>query len=123
MYGPDGCQITEEAVRRSPGRSAAPDLFDDVKRGAYDMATNVGNIRCIEQSVEEAYLEKVMEQRVNPGIGEQCPIRIIYTPLNGSGLRMVREVLARTGMRDVYVVPDRSTRTAISPPAPYPNPR
>nr|WP_233424510.1 phospho-sugar mutase [Merdimmobilis hominis] len=122
VYGPDGCQITEEAVEEISREIRRTDLFDDVKRGAYDMATNVGNIRCIEQSVEEAYLEKVMEQRVNPGIGEQCPIRIIYTPLNGSGLRMVREVLARTGMRDVYVVPEQEHPDGDFPTCPYPNP-
>lgn len=122
VYGPDGCQITEEAVKEISREIRRTDLFDDVKRGAYDMATTVGNIRCIEPEVEEAYLAEVMKQRINPGIGEKCPIKIVYTPLNGAGLRMVREILVRTGMRDVTLVPEQERPDGNFPTCPYPNP-
>ena len=121
-YGPDGCQMTESDAGDVLGDINKVDLFDDVKTMAYDDAVAAGKIQLIPDSVLDSYTEKVLEQQVNPGIIAEAGLRLVYTPLNGTGNLPVREMLRRVGIKDLTIVPEQELPDGNFPTAPFPNP-
>ena len=79
------------------------DLFDGVKKMPFDEGVEQGLISIIGPDLLDAYLNKVQEQAVNPGIAEDAKLKVVYTPLNGTGNKPVREILRRTGGNNVFV--------------------
>ena len=121
-YGPDGCQMTDSDAGDVLGYINKVDIFDDVKTMAYDDAVAAGKIALIPDSVLDSYTEKVLEQQVNPGIIAEAGLRLVYTPLNGTGNLPVREMLRRVGIQDLTIVPEQELPDGNFPTAPFPNP-
>ena len=121
-YGPDGCQMTDSDAGDVLGYINKVDIFDDVKTMSYDDAVAAGKIALIPDSVLDSYTEKVLEQQVNPGIIAEAGLRLVYTPLNGTGNLPVREMLRRVGIRDLTIVPEQELPDGNFPTAPFPNP-
>ena len=82
-------------------------MFKDVKITDFDEAVKSGMIEYVDESVYDTYLEKVMEQQVNPGVCKGADLKVVYTPLNGTGNKLVRKVLGKIGVNDVVVVPEQ----------------
>ena len=122
VYGPDGCQITDAAAGEVTGFITKVDLFDDVKTVAYDEAVAAGKIQLIPDEVLDSYTNKVLEQQVNPGIIAEAGLRLVYTPLNGTGNLPVREMLRRVGIQDLTIVKEQELPDGNFPTAPFPNP-
>ncbi len=122
VYGPDGCQMTDSDANDVTSFITKVDLFEDVKTMTYDEAVAAGKISLIPDSVLDSYTEKVLEQQVNPGIIAEAGLRLVYTPLNGTGNLPVREMLRRVGIQDVTIVPEQELPDGNFPTAPFPNP-
>ncbi len=121
-YGEDGCQMTEVAANTVYDEISKLDMFKDVKIADFDEAVSNGMIEYVDESVYDTYLEKVMEQQVNPGICEGADLKVVYTPLNGTGNKLVRKVLGKIGVKDVVVVPEQELPDGNFTTCPYPNP-
>ena len=120
VYGPDGCQITAEIADTITNAIASVDIFDDVKTMDFDEALNQGLVSFIDEKVLDAFLDAVYEQSVydkDPG-----NLKLVYTPLNGTGLECVTKILNRIGVSDIHVVEEQAQPDGSFPTCPYPNP-
>ena len=124
-YGPDGCQITSEAADAISAAMEATDPFSDVKSMPFDEAVEKGLVKWITDKCLEDYYDAVVDKSVNNLSDEQiasAPLKLVYTPLNGTGLIPVTSVLKKVGITDVTVVPEQKEPDGDFPTCPYPNP-
>ena len=120
VYGPDGCQITLEAAQAIQKRIAAADCFA-VQPADFDAALADGRIVLCEEECLDAFVDAVYAQRVGDGAGI-ADLKLVYTPLNGSGLECVQKLLAKLGVTHLTVVPEQEKPDGHFPTCPYPNP-
>lgn len=124
-YGPDGCQITSEAAKSISASIANTDAFSGVKTMDFDEAVASGMVKWIDDAVLERYYDAVLSKSVSGLSAEQvaeAPLKLVYTPLNGTGLIPVTTVLERAGITDIAVVPEQREPNGDFPTCPYPNP-
>lgn len=91
VYGSDGCQITTEASAEILSHINALDIFSDVKNADFDKALKAGKIEYIDSSVMDHFIEAVKGQSVLFGDEVNRDVAIVYSPLNGTGLKPGRE--------------------------------
>ncbi|WP_144743671.1 phospho-sugar mutase [Enorma burkinafasonensis] len=124
-YGPDGCQITSEAADAIGAAMVATDPFHDIKTMDFDEAVAQGLIKWIDDEVLDAYYEAVLKCSVSNLTDDEvagAPLKLVYTPLNGTGLIPVTTVLNKAGITDITVVPEQKDPDGDFPTCPYPNP-
>ncbi len=124
-YGPDGCQITSEAADAISAAMNACDPFKDIKTMDFDAAVEQGLVKWIDDEVLDAYYDAVADKSVSNLTDEQianAPLKLVYTPLNGTGLIPVTTVLNKVGITDITVVPEQRDPDGDFPTCPYPNP-
>ena len=119
VYGADGCQITLEAADKIFAAMEQHDYFDSPRLMDYDEAAEAGLIRTIDDQGLSDFVDAVLALR--PG-NDVSRLKLVYTPLNGTGLEPVRMLLERMGVRDVTVVPEQEQPDGDFPTCPYPNP-
>ena len=119
VYGPDGCQIASSIADAITEAISRVDMFDDVKTMPFAQAEEAGLANFIGEDVLDAFLDAVYEQHVEQ---EETDLRVVYTPLNGTGLECVTRILKRIGVTDVHVVPEQEKPDGNFPTCPYPNP-
>ena len=120
-YGSDGCQLGLEAADYVLSIMNKVDIFDEVKTVDFDTAVKNGSIEFIGDDVIEDYLNCVLACRVAPEADVKS-LKVIYTPLHGSGNKPVRSILRKIGVKNVTVVPEQEMPNGNFPTAPYPNP-
>ena len=120
-YGPDGCQLGLEAADYVLSIMNKVDIFDGVKDTDFETAVKKGQIEYIGDDVINDYLSCVEACRVAPE-ADVASLKVIYTPLHGSGNKPVRKILDRIGVKNVTVVPEQEKPNGNFPTAPYPNP-
>ena len=120
-YGPDGCQLGLEAADYVLSIMNKVDIFDGVKDTDFETAVEKGQIEYIGDDVINDYLSCVEACRVAPE-ADVASLKVIYTPLHGSGNKPVRKLLDRIGVKNVTVVPEQEKPNGNFPTAPYPNP-
>ena len=121
-YGPDGCQLTLDDSEHVLSLIEKVDMFGGVKTMDFDQALAEGKIQYIGQPVIDAYLDKVASRSVHPEALKEGGLRVIYTPLHGTGNKPVRAILDRMGVEHVTVVPEQEKPDGSFPTAPFPNP-
>ena len=121
VYGADGCQITLEAAEKILAAIEAVDIFAGVKLADYDAALADGTIQMIDEKCLDDFVDAVYAQRVGDGAGT-ADLKLVYTPLNGSGLECVRKLLGKLGVTHMTVVPEQEAPDGDFPTCPYPNP-
>lgn len=124
-YGPDGCQITSEAADAISAAMEATNPFTDVKTMDFDEAVAQGLVKWIDDEVLDAYYDAVLKCSVSTLTEEQvaqAPLKLVYTPLNGTGLIPVTTVLNKAGITDITIVPEQKDPDGDFPTCPYPNP-
>ena len=121
VYGADGCQITLEAAETILAAIESIDIFDGVKTVDYDEAAADGRIVTIGEDCIDRFVDAVYAQRVGDGAGIDS-LKLVYTPLNGSGLECVKKLLAKLGVTHLTVVPEQEQPDGNFPTCPYPNP-
>ena len=121
VYGADGCQITPEAADVILKMIEKLDFFTAPKRADFDAALAAGTIRYIPDAVLEKFVDTVYAQRVGDGAGI-ADLKLVYTPLNGSGLECVRMLTKKLGIQNMTIVPEQEHPDGHFPTCPYPNP-
>ena len=121
-YGEDGCQMTDVAAGIVYDEITKIDIFKDVKIADFDEAVSNGLIEYVEDKVYDEYLENVMQQQVNPDVCKGANLKVVYTPLNGTGNKLVRKVLNKIGVDDVKIVKEQELPDGNFTTCPYPNP-
>lgn len=119
-YGPDGCQIASDMADAITQCIADVDIFTDVKTMPFEQAQEQGLVKMIGEDVLDAYLDAVYEQHIPQSNDD--PLRVVYTPLNGTGLECVTRILERIGVNDIHVVEEQAQPDGNFPTCPYPNP-
>ena len=122
VYGPDGCQITTEVAKAVLARINAIDVFDGVKTSDFGTGVADGSIRYIEATVLDDFIAEIKGQSVLFGDAIDRDVAIVYTPLNGTGLKPVTRVLAESGYTNITVVEEQRNPDGNFPTCPYPNP-
>ncbi len=121
-YGPDGCQLTLEAAEYVLSIMDKVDIFDGVKSIDFETALSEGKIEYISQEAIECYLDEVQKCSVADKGLNLGDLKVIYTPIHGSGNKPVRAILKRIGIENVTVVKEQELPDGNFPTAPYPNP-
>ncbi|WP_124065182.1 phospho-sugar mutase [Clostridium sp. E02] len=121
VYGSDGCQITTEAADAILEEINSLDLFQDVKKSIFDDEMTHKRITYITEEVKTKFLDAVSSQSL---CGDEIDksVSIVYTPLNGSGLSCVTQVLEQNGFTNISVVAEQEKPDGNFPTCPYPNP-
>ena len=122
VYGADGCQITTEAASSILAEINKLDIFADVKKEAFAAAMSRKQISYIDEAVYNAFLAEVKQQSVLFGEQVKQDVAIVYTPLNGTGLKPVTQILEDTGYTNIKIVPEQRMPDGHFPTCPYPNP-
>lgn len=121
-YDPRGFQITDEAAAKTYDYMKKVDMFDGVKRMDFEDALANDLVDYIEDWLKDEFIEKVLECSVNPDVVKKSGLKILYTPLNGTGNKPVRRVLKKLGVEDLRVVKAQEKPDGNFPTCPYPNP-
>lgn len=122
VYGSDGCQITTEAATAILAEIEKLDIFNDVKSADFNAAIKNGLINYIPDEVYTAFIEEVKKQSVLFGDNVNRNVSIVYSPLNGTGLKPVTRTLKEMGYSNITVVKEQEQPDGNFPTCPYPNP-
>lgn len=122
VYGADGCQITTEAAAEILAEIEKLDIFADVHPGDFDAAVASGAIADIPEEVYTAFVEEIKQQSVLFGEAVNKDAAIVYSPLNGAGLKPVLRTLGEMGYTNITVVKEQEQPDGSFPTCPYPNP-
>ncbi|MBQ8207315.1 MAG: phospho-sugar mutase [Clostridia bacterium] len=123
-YWEDGAQLPPEHADTVSKEIAKVDIFNDVKIADYDKAVADGSIVIIGEEIDKKYLHQVEKQLVNPDAIKKVAdeLKIVYTPLHGTGYKMVPEILKRVGIKHLYTVPEQMILDGNFPTVKKPNP-
>ena len=121
-YNPNGYQMTDEEAAEAYEYIQKVDYFTGIKKVDFDDAVNAGKIEFIGEKVINSFLDEVQKQCINPEIVKNADLKVIYTPLNGTGNKPVIAILDRIGVKSVYVVPEQEYPDGNFPTCPFPNP-
>lgn len=121
-YDKNGYQMTDEAAEKTYSFISKVDLFKDIKRMEFDSGLSDDMIDFIEQWLFDGFYEEVLSKRVNKDVSKTSDIKVIYTPLNGTGNKPVQKVLKEMGIKGVKVVESQKNPDGNFPTCPYPNP-
>lgn len=122
VYGSDGCQLTLEAADIVLSKINKIDIFSGVKSVDFDKAVADGGVSYIDDTVIDEYIAKVREQSLHSDLVPTSNLKVVYTPLNGTGNKPVRRILKEIGVKDVVVVPEQENPDGNFPTCPFPNP-
>ncbi len=122
VYGEDGCQITLRGAEIILEKINSLDMFTGVKTSSFDEELAKGNISYIGQDVIEDFYKHVLAEGINTDLCASSGLKVVYTPLNGTGNKPVREILKRIGITDVTVVKEQENPDGNFTTCPYPNP-
>ncbi len=121
-YGEDGCQMTDVSAGIVYDEICSLDMFTGAKLCDLTEAVESGIVEYVDDSVYTEYLAEVKKQQVNPGICKGSDLSVVYTPLNGTGNKLVRRVLSEIGVENVTVVPEQELPDGNFTTCPFPNP-
>ena len=123
VYGPDGCQITTEAAESILMEIEKLDIFSDVKFGDFEEYLSKGEIEYISGDIYTSFTEEVKKQSLlGPEDKIERDVAIVYSPLNGTGLKPVTRVLRESGFTNITIVAEQEKPDGNFPTCPYPNP-
>ena len=122
VYGADGCQMTTAAANEVLAEIEKLDLFADSKRINFEDGLKNGSIAWIPDEVYTAFVEEVKKQSVVGDAEINKDVAIVYSPLNGAGLKPVLRTLKETGYTNITVVKEQEQPDGNFPTCPYPNP-
>ena len=121
-YGEDGCQITLRGAEIIIDKINSLDMFTGVKHSNFDEEMAKGNISYIGDEVIEDFYKHVLAEGINTDLCASSGLKVVFTPLNGTGNKPVREILKRLGITDVTIVKEQENPDGNFTTCPYPNP-
>ena len=121
-YGPDGCQMTDDAAAIVYAEIQKTDVLTGAKRIPFEEGLSSGMIQYVGEDCKEALYDAIKARSVRPGLCKTAGLKLVYSPLNGSGLVPVTRVLHDIGIDDITIVPEQQYPDGHFPTCPYPNP-
>ena len=121
-YGPDGCQMTDEAADIVYAEIQKTDVLTGARTMPFEEGMAAGLIQYVEDACYEALYDAIKARSVRPGLCATAGLKLVYSPLNGSGLVPVTRVLHDIGITDITIVPEQKDPDGNFPTCPYPNP-
>ena len=123
-YWEDGAQLPPEHAKTVSAEIDKIDIFNDIKYADFDKSVENGDIVILDQDMDEKYLDAVMKQLVNPDAITKVAddLKIVYSPLHGTGYRLIPDILSRCGVEHLYVVPEQMEINGDFPTVAKPNP-
>ena len=121
-YGPDGCQMTDEAADIVYAEIQKTDVLTGAKIMAFEEGMAAGLIEYVGEDCKEALYDAIKARSVRPGLCKTAGLKLVYSPLNGSGLVPVMRILNDIGIDDITIVPEQKYPDGNFPTCPYPNP-
>ena len=121
-YGADGCQLSVEESEKVIDKVNRLDMFSGVKSMPFEEAVSSGMADYIDDSVIEKFYDHVLAEGLNTELIKDSGLKVVYTPLNGTGNIPVRHILDKIGVKDVTVVPEQENPDGNFTTCPYPNP-
>lgn len=121
-YGPDGCQMTDEAADIVYAEIQKTDILESTKMMSFEEGMEAGLIEYVGDDCKEALYAAIEARSVRPGLCKTAGLKLVYSPLNGSGLVPVTRVLNDIGIDDITIVPEQQYPDGNFPTCPYPNP-
>ena len=122
VYGSDGCQITTEAAKIILDCINKVDFFEDTKHGNFDDLLSKGMIEYIKDEIYTRFIERVKKESLLGDEKVDKNVKIIYSPLHGTGLKPVTRILKESGYKNVIVVKEQELPDGNFTTCPYPNP-
>lgn len=121
-YGPDGCQMTDEAADIVYAEIQKTDILEGAKMMSFEEGMKAGLIEYVGEDCKEALYAAIEARSVRPGLCKSAGLKLVYSPLNGSGLVPVMRILKDIGIDDITIVPEQQYPDGNFPTCPYPNP-
>ncbi len=121
-YGPDGCQMTDDAAAIVYAEIQKTDVLTGARRIPFEEGLSSGMIQYVGEDCKEALYDAIKARSVRPGLCKTAGLKLVYSPLNGSGLVPVTRVLHDIGIDDITIVPEQQYPDGRFPTCPYPNP-
>ena len=121
-YGPDGCQMTDDAAAVVYAEIQKTDILTGANLMDFDEGVKQGLIQFVGNDCKEALYAAIEARSIRPGLCATAGLKLVYSPLNGSGLVPVTRVLKDIGITDVTIVPEQKYPDGNFPTCPYPNP-
>ena len=121
-YGPDGCQMTDEAADIVYAEIQKTDILTGAKLISFEDGMAQGLIEYVGDDCINALYAAIEARSIRPGICKTAGLKLVYSPLNGSGLVPVTHVLGDIGITDITIVPEQKNPDGNFPTCPYPNP-
>ena len=121
-YGPDGCQMTDEAANIVYAEIQKTDVLEGAKLMSFEDGLAAGLIEYVGEDCKEALYDAIKARSVRPGLCKTAGLKLVYSPLNGSGLVPVMRILNDIGIDDITIVPEQKYPDGNFPTCPYPNP-
>ena len=122
VYGSDGCQITTQAAANILSEINALDVFDDPKHGDYEAFVKEGMINIISDDLYTKFINRVKQESLLVDEKLDKSVKIIYSPLHGTGLKPVTRILRESGFNNIIVVKEQEEPDGNFTTCPYPNP-
>ena len=121
-YGPDGCQVTDDAAAVIYDEIQKTDILTGAKLVSFQEGLDAGLISYVGDDCKEALYDAIKARSVRPGLCKTAGLKLVYSPLNGSGLVPVTRILHDIGIDDITIVPEQQYPNGNFPTCPYPNP-
>lgn len=121
-YGPDGCQMTDDAAAIVYDVIQKTDVLTGAKLISFAEGVEKGLIQFVGDDCKKAFYEAVESRQVRPGLARTAGLKLVYSPLNGTGLVPVTTVLKDIGITDVTIVPEQEYPNGYFTTCSYPNP-
>lgn len=121
-YGPEGYQMTDEAAKETLSYINRVDIFSGIKIMDFDDALAEDKIDFIEDWVKEEFYNEELKCRLENDVCAKSGIKVIYSPLNGTGNKPVRHILKKTGVENLRIVLSQEKPDGTFPTCPFPNP-
>ena len=121
-YGPDGCQVTDDAAAAIYDEIQKTDILTGAKLVSFQEGLDSGLISYVGDDCKEALYDAIKARSVRPGLCKTAGLKLVYSPLNGSGLVPVTRILHDIGIDDITIVPEQQYPDGNFPTCPYPNP-
>ena len=122
VYNEEGCQINLKVASLMIEEINSIDVFKEIKAlKNFEELVNLGMISYIDDKVVEDFIEDTLKISITKDFSKKY-IKIVYTPLNGTGLIPVTETLKRAGFSNIIVPEEQRNPDGNFPTCPYPNP-
>ena len=121
-YGPDGCQMPDQAADVVYNEIQKIDVLNGAQQISFAQGVEDGLIRFVGDDCKKAFYEAIESCQVRPGLAATSGLKLVYSPLNGSGLVPVTQVLKDIGITDITIVPEQEYPNGYFTTCSYPNP-